>query len=50
MISVRRHLSKNGPGLPQKSSENLCNEGEGDPKTPACSAREKSPSTPLRKN
>ena len=29
VISVRRHLTKNRPGLPQKSSEKLCNEGEG---------------------
>ena len=29
MISVRRHLSKNRPGLPQKSLEISCNEGEG---------------------
>ena len=24
MFSLRRHLTKNRPGLPQKSSENLC--------------------------
>ena len=49
MISVRRHLTKNRPGLPQKSSENLskeketgpqkttvfCRERRGDPRTPA---------------
>ena len=29
MISMRRHLSKNRPGLPQISLENPCNEGEG---------------------
>ena len=34
VISVRCHLSKNQPGLPQKSSEKLCNEGKG-PKYPA---------------
>ena len=29
MIWVRRHLSKNWPGLPRKSLEISCNEGEG---------------------
>ena len=41
LISVQRHLTKNRPGLPQKSSEKPCSEGEGDPRTPACSARGK---------
>ena len=40
MISVRRHLTKNRPGLPQKSSETLS--------TSLLVKRERSPRTPLR--
>ena len=35
MISVRRHLTKNRPGLPQKSSENLSTENWRGPKDPS---------------
>ena len=53
MISVRRHLSKNRPGLPRKSSETpstaLLVKTDRWPKDPLCT-REGDPRTPLRKH